>query len=155
MGFWNAATEVRTSVVKATGIDGSTEVGALRWFRDRVGAPVVDFDVVYKDGDYWKQARNGNPSTARPPLSIVRSLLSGAGTPISSGETVLSIAQGRVQNSSWAFTSGARAFLGTSGDITATPPTASGSVVVTLGRFYSAIGIEFDPDAKRVVQIGD
>ena len=136
MGFWGAASVIENRIA---------ELDRIAWSRQLVGEGLSEFDIVFRDGSYWKKADSSNPAKARPPFGILKdTTLSGLAGDI--------IQKGLVSNGAWTLTSGARAFLASGGGAVATPSLLSGNSPVVLGYAVGAKAIELNPEPT--VQLG-
>lgn len=120
------------------------ELTELAYNDQSAGEPLAVYDVVFRDGGFWKKANSRTAARAALPIGMAQvTAVSGA---------LLDIwIQALVSNGAWSLTSGARVFLasgdGLSGGVlAATPPGASGDTVVTLGWATGINAMEFRAD---------
>ena len=136
MGFWGAAPVIENRI---------TELDRIAWSRQLVGEGLSEFDIVFRDGSYWKKADSSNLAKARPPFGIMKdTALSGL-----VGDIILN---GLVSNGSWSLASGARVFLASGGGATPTPSFISGNSPIVLGYAVGAKAVKFSPEPP--IQLG-
>lgn len=96
------------------------------WNNQSAGQALNMYQVVFRDGDFWKPANARVPTQARPPVGVViTSAASGGATSIWTHAII--------SNGAWSFTSGQRIWLASGGGIVTSAPTASGDTQVLLG----------------------
>ena len=120
------------------------ELTELAYNDQSAGEPLAVYDVVFRDGGFWKKANSRTSPRNALPIGMAQA------TAVS-GATLDVWIQALVSNGAWALTSGARVFLasgnGLSGGVlAATPPSASGDTVLTLGWAVGVNAIEFRAD---------
>ena len=127
-----------------TTITATTVVAGLAYLGETAGEPLAAFDVVFRDGGFWKKANSRTSPRNALPIGLA------SGSPVS-GAALDVWAQAIVSNGAWSLTSGARVFLasgnGLSGGVlTTTPPAASGDTVLALGWAVGINTIELRAD---------
>ena len=109
------------------------------------GEKVTQYEVVFQDGSFVRQARGDNPN-----------VMDGVGlvsTTVDSGVPSDVIIRGRITNTSWNWTSGLPLYTSdvTSGGLTHTAPTASGRVIQKMGVALTTTVIELNPQRGMVI----
>lgn len=109
------------------------------------GEKVTQYEVVFQDGSFVRQARGDNPN-----------VMDGVGlvsTTVDSGVPSDVIIRGRITNTSWNWTSGSPLYVSatTSGGLTHTAPTASGHVIQKMGMALTTTVIELNPQRGMVI----
>ena len=138
MGFWGVTDVMETRIV---------ELDELVWRGQTAGEGLSRFDVVYRDGSFWKKSDSHAIATAVPPLGMAR-------------ETVLSgIAldvwfKAIVSNGAWSgLISGNRVFLNSGGGVLTSSPITSGDAALVMGYAVGYSEFEFNPEL--VIQVGE
>lgn len=120
------------------------ELTELAYNDQSAGEPLAVYDVIFRDGGFWKKANSRTaPRNALPIGMAQATAVSGA---------LLDVwIQALVSNGAWSLTSGAKVFLASGsalsgGVLTNTPPGASGDTVITLGWAVGVSAIELRAD---------
>lgn len=110
------------------------------------GQALSEYDVVYQDGDLIKKAKGDSLDTMDAIGLMNNAVALGV-----LGDVII---RGRVENSAWSWTSGSPLFVSDSatGEMTHTPPSASGHISQHLAKALTATLIEVNP--RSSYQIG-
>lgn len=114
-------------------------VSQLEYRTINFGERVAQYEVVFQDGVFVRQARGDNPN-----------FMDGVGLAsdtVDSGIPGDVMIRGRITNTSWNWTSGSPLYVSaiTSGGLTHTAPTLSGHTIQKMGMALTATQIELNP----------
>jgi len=117
-----------------------TELTEIAWDEQSAGEAVSQYDVVFRDGSFWKKADARDPSLV-PAVGIGMAqdtALSGANLDV--------WVRGIISNGAWALASGARVYLASGGGMTMSGLGLSGDTSLVLGRALTTTIMEFNPE---------
>lgn len=117
-----------------------TELTEIAWDYQAAGEAVSQYDVIFRDGSFWKKADARSPSLV-PSVGVGMA----QDTVLSGGANLDVWIRAIVSNGGWALTSGARVYLASGGGITMSGLGLSGDTSLTLGRALTTTAMEFNP----------
>jgi len=130
--------------VRAKTIVEEMVVTELQYRKIQAGEDLVQYTLVYQDGEVVKKSDATNPNLM-PALGLVNQT-------VTSGIPADIIIRGRVNNPNWSWTSGVALFASTTaGEMTETPPTTSGYVSQRVAIALTQNLIELNPFQHYII----
>lgn len=131
-------------VVRPRQIVEEIVITELQFKRIEAGEALVQYDVVYQDGLLIKKSNATNTDK----MDAIGLMNAAAALGIL-GDVIF---RGRITNTSWSWTSGAYLFASTTGgEMTETPPTASGNVSQQMAKALTPTLIEVNPQLGYMI----
>lgn len=124
-----------------------TELTEIAWDQQSAGEALSQYDVIFRDGSFWKKANARDPSLV-PSVGIGMAqdtALSGANLDV--------WMRAIVSNGGWALASGGRVYLASGGGMTMSGLGTSGDTSLLLGRALTTTVMEFNPGKPILIGV--